>query len=167
MVPTDYVVLPSNGSWRIDTASPLPRPVARYRDALMATVSGRFPPNRTENVCAPGQAPQQHPPYLLILGASHSGTGAIANLLQGLGVLLSHEHVSRVYITKGGLSSWISTVKGERTFLHNGRDLEPRCKRTVTLLQVRAPPRRQPPGPGRPALRTPCAKGETSTQRAS
>ena len=139
-VPTDYVVAPSNGSWRIDTASPLPPPVARYRDALLATVSSRFPPKRTEDACAPGQAPQQRPPYLLILGAGNSGTGAIAKLLQGLGVLLSHEHVSPVYITKGGLSSWISTVQGERTFLSNGRDLEPRCRRTVALLQVHAPP---------------------------
>ena len=87
--------------------------------------------------------------YLLILGAGNSGTGGVAQLLQGLGVNISHEHMSPAMITHGhGLSSWISTVLGERTFcawrahlpcLAGGMDLEPRCRRTVALLQVRHP----------------------------
>ena len=69
-----------------------------------------------------------------------SGTGGVAKLLQGFGVKISHEHMSPAMITHGhGLSSWISTVLGERTFLASGRDLEPRCRRTVALLQVRHP----------------------------
>ena len=149
-VPTDYVVdkkTPIN--LLINTSIPLLPSASRYYAELLVAVAGRFPPRRTEDLCASGQTRQRSPPYLLILGAGNSGTGGVAQLLQGLGVNISHEHMSPAMITHGhGLSSWISTVLGERTFcawrahlpcLAGGMDLEPRCRRTVALLQVRHP----------------------------
>ena len=79
------------------------------------------------------------PPELDLSGAGTGCTGAIAKLLQKLGVNISHEHLSQTLIPHG-LSSWVSTVLGKGTFrTEDGADLEPRCRRILFLMQVRHP----------------------------
>ena len=63
-VPTDYVVdkkPPIN--LLINTSIPLLPSASRYYAELLVAVAGRFPPRRTEDLCASGQTRQRSPPY--------------------------------------------------------------------------------------------------------
>lgn len=137
-VPTPFVAVPF-ASVLINTSEPLASPAERFRKALLARVAGRFPPERTQNLCNPGQTKSEYSPYVMILGAGNSGTGGIASLLTKFGLPLSHEFMTPRYIQRYGLVSWISTVLGAGTFRAGTIDLEPRCRRLLLCMQVRHP----------------------------